>query len=49
MDTAKVIKELRESVDMNPKEFSEHTGIPGKSLDNCEAGRRSPPKYLANF
>ena len=46
MDTAKVIKELRESVNMNRKEFSEHTGIPVRTLEDWEAGRRTPPEYI---
>lgn len=46
MDTAKVIRELRESVNMNRKEFSEHTGIPVRTLEDWEAGRRTPPEYI---
>ncbi len=46
MDTAKTIKELRESVNMNRKEFSEHTGIPVRTLEDWEAGRRTPPEYI---
>ena len=46
MDTAKVIKDLRESVSMNRKEFSEHTGIPVRTLEDWEAGRRTPPEYI---
>ena len=33
MDTAKTIKELRESTGMSRKEFSEHTGIPVRTLE----------------
>lgn len=46
MDTAKAIRELRESVNMNRKEFSEHTGIPVRTLEDWEAGRRTPPEYI---
>lgn len=46
MDIAKVIKELREGVRMNRKEFSEHTGIPVRTLEDWEAGRRTPPEYI---
>lgn len=46
MNTAKRIKELRESVNMNRKEFSEHTGIPVRTLEDWEAGRRTPPEYI---
>ena len=46
MDTAKKIRELRESVGMNRKEFSEHTGIPVRTLEDWEAARRTPPEYI---
>ena len=46
MDTAKTIKELRESTGMSRKEFSEHTGIPVRTLEDWEAGRRTPPDYI---
>ena len=46
MDTAKTIKELRESTEMSRKEFSEHMGIPVRTLEDWEAGRRTPPDYV---
>lgn len=46
MDTANTIKELRESIGMNRKEFSEYTGIPIRTLEDWEAGRRRPPEYV---
>lgn len=46
MDTAAKIKELRESVGMNRKQFSEHTGIPVRTLEDWEAARRTPPEYI---
>ena len=46
MDTAKTIKELRESTGMSRKEFSEHTDIPVRTLEDWEAGRRTPPEYI---
>ena len=46
MDTAKTIKELRESIGMSRKEFSEHTGIPIRTLEDWEAARRTPPEYI---
>ena len=46
MDTAKLIKELRESTGMSRKEFSEHTGIPIRTLEDWEADRRTPPDYM---
>lgn len=46
MDTAKVIKELRESTGMSRKEFSEYTCIPVRTLEDWEAARRTPPEYI---
>ena len=46
MDTAKRITELRESVGENRKEFSRRTGIPVRTLEDWEAGRRTPPEYI---
>lgn len=46
MDIAKVIKELREGVKMNRKEFSEHTGILVRTLEDWEVGRCTPPEYI---
>lgn len=46
MDIAKSIKELRESTGMSRKDFSERTGIPVRTLEDWEAGRRTPPEYI---
>lgn len=46
MDIAKRITELREEAGENRKEFSVHTGIPIRTLEDWEAGRRTPPKYI---
>ena len=46
MDIAKTIKKLRESTGMSRKDFSEHTGIPVRTLEDWEAGRRTPPEYI---
>ena len=46
MDTANIIKELRERIGMSRKEFSEHTGIPVRTLEDWEAARRTPPEYI---
>ncbi len=46
MDIANRIIELRESVGENRKEFSLHTGIPVRTLEDWEAGRRNPPEYI---
>ncbi len=46
MDIANKIRELRESTGESRKEFSEHTGIPVRTLEDWEAGRRTPPDYV---
>lgn len=46
MNIADTIKELRESTGMSRKAFSEHTGIPVRTLEDWEAGRRTPPAYI---
>ncbi len=46
MDVAKRIIELREGVGENRKEFSVHTGIPVRTLEDWESGRRTPPEYI---
>lgn len=42
MDAAKMIRELREGVKMNRKEFSEHTGIPVRTLEDWSARELAP-------
>lgn len=46
MTIAETIKQLRESVGMNRKEFSQHTGIPVRTLEDWEVARRTPPEYI---
>lgn len=46
MDLSKIIKELREQTGMNRREFSEYTKIPVRTLEDWEAGRRTPPEYV---
>lgn len=46
VDTATKIRELRESINMTRKEFSEHTGIPVRTIEDWEASRRTPPEYI---
>lgn len=46
MSMADTIKKLRESTGMSRKAFSEHTRIPVRTLEDWEAGRRTPPEYI---
>ena len=41
-----IIKELRNSVGMNQREFSEHVGISVRTIQDWEIGRRVPPDYV---
>jgi DNA-binding transcriptional regulator YiaG len=46
MDTVKELKSLRESVGMNLTDFSAHLGIPRRTMDDWEKGKRKPPDYI---
>ena len=46
MESAHKIRKLRESTGLGRKEFSVHTGIPVRTLEDWEAGRRTPPEYI---
>lgn len=46
MDAAKIIREMREQTGMNRREFSEYTKIPVRTLEDWEAGKRTPPEYI---
>jgi len=43
------IKELREQTGMKRAEFSRKYGIPVRTLEDWDAGRRKPPEWLANI
>ena len=46
MESVNRIRELRESIGLTRKDFSEHIGIPVRTLEDWEAGRRTPPEYI---
>ena len=46
MDTQNKIKELRIQTGLNRKEFSAYIGIPLRTIEDWEAGRRMPPEYI---
>ncbi len=46
MDTQHKIKELRIQTGLNRKEFSVYIGIPLRTIEDWEAGRRTPPEYI---
>ena len=43
------LKEIRASLGMTRKAFSEYIGIPLRNLEEWEAGRRKMPDYLLNM
>ena len=40
------IKEIRQMCKMSQKEFSEYFGIPFRTVQEWEQGRRKPPDYI---
>lgn len=46
MDIQNTIKALREKTGLNRKEFSAYVGIPLRTIEDWEAGRRTPPEYI---
>lgn len=46
MDAAQKIRELREQTGLTRKDFAEHMGIPLRTVEDWEAGRRTPPEYI---
>ena len=46
MGAAEEIRRLSNQTGSNRKEFSQHIGIPVRTLEDWEAGRRTPPEYI---
>lgn len=46
MEAADKIRELREQTGMTRKDFAVHMGIPLRTMEDWEAGRRRPPEYI---
>ena len=46
MDNKNEIKELRMQTGLNRKEFSIYIGIPLRTIEDWEAGRRTPPECI---
>ena len=40
------IKELRNLANLSQQAFSEKYGIPKRSIENWESGKRTPPEYV---
>ena len=41
-----LIIEIRKETGLSRKDFSEHLGIPLRTIEDWEAGRRTPPEYI---
>lgn len=46
MNRGSQIKELREKMGMNRREFCDYYGIPYRTVQDWEAGKRKLPDYL---
>ena len=46
MELAEKIKMLREQTGLSRKDFSAHIGVPLRTIEDWEAGRRRPPEYI---
>ena len=46
MESADKVRKLREQTGMTRKDFSIHIGIPLRTIEDWEAGRRRPPEYI---
>lgn len=49
MQISEKIKEIRKNTGMNRKEFCEQFGIPVRTIEEWEAGRRTPPEYVVRL
>ncbi|MGN0322176.1 MAG: helix-turn-helix domain-containing protein [Oliverpabstia sp.] len=46
MESAEKIRKIREQTGLSRKDFSIHVGIPLRTIEDWEAGRRRPPEYI---
>ena len=46
MGEQKELRTIREEIGMNRREFSEYFGIPYRTVQDWEAGKRKMPEYL---
>lgn len=43
------VKELRNLTNLSQQAFSEKYGIPKRSIENWESGKRTPPEYVISL
>ena len=46
MESGERIRQLRDRTGLRRKDFAEHIGIPLRTVEDWEAGRRTPPEYI---
>ena len=46
MDASSFIREIRNKTGLSRKDFAAHVGIPLRTVEDWEAGRRTPPDYI---
>ena len=46
METSETVKEIRSRTGLNRKEFCQKFGIPLRTMEEWETGRRIPPEYI---
>ena len=46
MEAAEIIKGLRDKTGMTRKAFSDHLGIPVRTVEDWEKGKRTSPEYI---
>ena len=46
MEAAEKIRKIREQTGLSRKDFSIRIGIPLRTIEDWEAGRRRPPEYI---
>ena len=46
MELAEKIRKIREQTGLSRKDFSIHIGIPLRTIEDWESGRRRPPEYI---
>ena len=46
MDASEQIRTLRNQSGMTRKQFAEHLGIPLRTIEDWEYGKRTPPDYI---
>ena len=49
MDTASLVRSLREKVGMNRKEFSEYTGIPVRTLEDWGSSEETTARICSKI